>query len=701
MSDSSIPGVSFHSLGEGKMGPLVQAHDWSKTSLGPIHSWPKSLKTHVSTMLALPAPSIIFWGEDQVQIYNDGYSVIMGPRHPKHLGSTFKECWPEAFTVIDPWMKRVTQNAEVVVVDKSMIPLTRHGFVEECYFTFTFSPLLDDEGKIGGLLQIVTEITESVLSNRRLEYLRKISIPASPQLNRNESLIKPLSFNPQDIRFALLFLPKGTSSQLELVGTFGIEENCKNALGFEQLMRHVHDTYSLNLSHEINQFQNILPHLPSEPWEEYTQQAMVIPVKSFEGSTPKGVLVLGISPRLKFDDLYRNFFVDTAREFALKLEADERYFQNLEIHRAYNFVNSVIENVPLMIFVKDAKELRFTRFNRAGEELLGYSQEELIGKNDYDFFTKSEADFFTNKDRATLASGKILDIPEEPIQTKFKGQRILHTKKITLYDESGNPEYLLGLSEDISEKKQAEEQRLMLLKEQFARVEAEKMVQQRDDFISIAAHELRTPLTSIGILTHLVSNFLATIEVQNIQKYIEIAQKSVHQVARLSKLIENLLDVTRANSGRLIIDKSETNLSEVIYQTVKNLDPEILRAKCKLELQLDTSIIGMWDVVRIEQILVNLLSNAIKFGAGKPILVSTKVVGTKAMLVVQDQGIGISKLDQERLFNRFERAVSVKSYGGLGLGLYISRQIALAHGGDIRIQSELGSGSSFILELPL
>jgi PAS domain S-box-containing protein len=127
-----------------------------------------------------------------------------------------------------------------------------------------------------------------------------------------------------------------------------------------------------------------------------------------------------------------------------------------ELKESDSFLNAIIEHIPNMIFVKDAKELRFVRFNKAGEELLGYSREELIGKNDYDIFPKEEADFFTEKDRNVLSSGEHLDIPEEPIQTKYRGERILHTKKIAILDDEGKPRYLLGISEDITERKKAE-----------------------------------------------------------------------------------------------------------------------------------------------------------------------------------------------------------------------------------------------------
>jgi PAS domain S-box-containing protein len=117
------------------------------------------------------------------------------------------------------------------------------------------------------------------------------------------------------------------------------------------------------------------------------------------------------------------------------------------------FLDSIIENIPLMIFVKEAKDLRFIRFNHAAEELLGFSKAEMIGKNDYDFFPKNQADFFTEKDIQVLKNRVLVDIPEEPIETKNKGKRVLHTRKIPLLDKEGVPIYLLGISEDITEKK--------------------------------------------------------------------------------------------------------------------------------------------------------------------------------------------------------------------------------------------------------
>jgi PAS domain S-box-containing protein len=136
-----------------------------------------------------------------------------------------------------------------------------------------------------------------------------------------------------------------------------------------------------------------------------------------------------------------------------------------ELEETTGFLDSIVENIPNMIFVKDAEELRFVRFNRAGEELIGVSREEMIGKNDYDFFPKTEADFFVAKDREVLESGQLVDIQEETIQTALQGTRYLHTTKVPVYGTDGRPKFLLGISEDITERKRAEAERELLLDE--------------------------------------------------------------------------------------------------------------------------------------------------------------------------------------------------------------------------------------------
>jgi PAS domain S-box-containing protein len=177
--------------------------------------------------------------------------------------------------------------------------------------------------------------------------------------------------------------------------------------------------------------------------------------------------------------------------------------ETMEVRR---FLDSVIEHIPNMIFLKDASDLKFVRLNHAGEVLLGYHRDQLIGKNDYDFFPPEQADFFTSKDREVLKGRDAVDIADEPIKTR-RGTRYLHTKKIPIYDDLGKPLYLLGISEDITEKKAAEQQKLSLLKEQTARAEMERNVRYLS-FLSKASAVMSESL-DIDTMIKSVASFVA------------------------------------------------------------------------------------------------------------------------------------------------------------------------------------------------
>jgi hypothetical protein len=175
----------------GELGARVLAVDWSRTRLGPMTRWPRSLKSLVCTVLEMPTPAIIFWGPDQTQLYNQGYAAIMGPRHPRYLGAPYKECWPETYPVIFPWMQRVLERGEVIQVTNTHINLTRHGFDEEAHFTFTFSPLRDDEGQIAGIFQPVVEVTDAVLARRPT-----LAACSSSTTTRTRRTCSPLTSRP-------------------------------------------------------------------------------------------------------------------------------------------------------------------------------------------------------------------------------------------------------------------------------------------------------------------------------------------------------------------------------------------------------------------------------------------------------------------------------------------------------------------------
>ena len=233
--------------------------------------------------------------------------------------------------------------------------------------------------------------------------------------------------------------------------------------------------------------------------------------------------------------------------------------------------------------------------------------------------------------------------------------------------------------------------------------EALDAVRMRDDFLAVAAHELRTPLTSLLLQVQLLERALRSDGRDRPEvaataiKGVSAAQK---QARRLSVLVDGLLDVARLASNRMSLRVEELDLRELIDGALAAMAPDFQRAGCKVTLTVPPKVVVNWDRVRIEQVVTNLLSNAIKFGAGRPIEVRVEASASSVQIAVRDHGMGIATEDQERIFGRFERAVSTRHFGGLGLGLYISMQILRAHHGSMRVESQPGQGACFIVDLP-
>jgi PAS domain S-box-containing protein len=261
----------------------------------------------------------------------------------------------------------------------------------------------------------------------------------------------------------------------------------------------------------------------------------------------------------------------------------------------------------------------------------------------------------------------------------------------------------IGAVADVTDRKRAEAEREALLaREQAARAEAEAGLRARDEFLSIASHELKTPLTplqlQVQLLVHsLRTGGLASVPPERLGAMLESAER---QSKRFAALIEDLLDVSRVAAGRLELEPEAVDLAEVARGVAARFELELTRSGSSLTLALDGPVVGHWDRLRLEQVVTNLLSNAVKYGAGGPIEVRVEGEGGLARLVVRDRGIGIAAEDQGRIFGRFERAASSRHYGGLGMGLYITRQIVEAHGGSVRVASAPGAGSTFTVELP-
>ncbi|HEX9052323.1 MAG TPA: PAS domain-containing sensor histidine kinase, partial [Anaeromyxobacter sp.] len=258
-------------------------------------------------------------------------------------------------------------------------------------------------------------------------------------------------------------------------------------------------------------------------------------------------------------------------------------------------------------------------------------------------------------------------------------------------DVDGRP-CVIAAVRDVTERKKLEERAQLWRK-------ATAEVRERDEFLSIASHELRTPVTALQLQLQLLQRG-AQRSLEELPHLLEgKVQVLERQTRRIAILVNELLDVSRMRLGKIELRYEDTDLAEIARDVVSHLRGEIGRAGSRLRLDLAPAP-GRWDRVRIEQVVTNLLVNAAKFGEGKPVVVAVDSDETRARLRVSDRGIGIAVDSQARVFERFERAVPSEHFGGLGIGLYIVRQVVDAHGGEVRVESTPGAGATFTVDLP-
>ncbi|MCK6530378.1 ATP-binding protein [Myxococcota bacterium] len=362
-----------------------------------------------------------------------------------------------------------------------------------------------------------------------------------------------------------------------------------------------------------------------------------------------------------------------------------------EARRSSMFLHSIVENIPDMVFVKEAEDLRFVLWNRVGEQLLGIPRSQLIGRTDYDVFPEHEADFFTRKDREAIRRGGIVDIPEEPIHVASGAVRWLHTKKITLPDEAGRPAYLLGISEDVTERRAAEQQRLRVVDR------LRELDEVRARFVANVTHELRTPLTLILGLTHRLRQEADLLP--EVRRDLEAIERSA---AVLHRLVDDLLDAARMDAGKLRAEHARIDLAALVRRTCSGFEVLASRDGVSFAVETPPVLSATVDPDRMERALSNLLSNAFKHvvRGGQVRCTLTTAVG-RGVIEVADDGPGVPAEARERVFERFVQLGDDARAGGTGLGLAIVKEVAWLHDGSVSVGEAPEGGALFTFEVPL
>lgn len=380
-------------------------------------------------------------------------------------------------------------------------------------------------------------------------------------------------------------------------------------------------------------------------------------------------------------------FSDTTATHRLRQEAQDSLL----------FSDTILDNLPHMVFVKEAKDLRFVRFNKAGENLLGMSSRELLGKNDYDFFPREQADHFVAKDRQTLASPRPLDIPEEEIDTPH-GRRTLHTTKISVRDERNVPTYLIGISEDVTDRKAQQE----VIELQRAALVHSARLSALGEMAGGIAHEINNPLAIIRGVGEQIEALVQD-QAPDRSRLGVLAGRLTATVDRIAAIVSGLRDFSRDGEGDPFQD---VPVKDLVLKTLTLCSEKFKTHGIPIDAQgLEPDVRILCQPVRFSQVLVNLFNNAFDALDGLPpearktlILTAAFAPSGEVKIGVRDTGPGIPDRLVPKIMMPF---FTTKPVGqGTGLGLSIARGICEAHGGALSYARGPEGGAAFTISLP-
>ena len=403
LADSSINFRAEEYLaGGGEMGALMRALDWTQTTVGPVSTWPQSLQTAVSICIGSRHPIEIWWGPQYVRFYNDAYRPILGAdKHPQFLGRPGRECWGEIWDQIGPMLDSVRATGIATWAEDYPLMVTRNGYVEETYFTFSYGPLRDETGGVGGIFCACTETTARVQGERRLRLLRELTARTSEARDVEEVCVlsaETLMTNAKDIAFVSIYQIPEDRQEARLVASSGLAENSVARPTSVSLSRPDDSGWSFENVAQSGQAELVTDlftrfgELPDGHWPEPAQSAYVLPILIRGRALPTGIIVIGVSPRVALDDLYKDFCTQVAEQLsraiadAIALEAERKRVEEAseQERRERARLNDIFIQAPTFIAVTQGRQHTFELANPPYYQLIGHR--EIIGKQVRDVF---------------------------------------------------------------------------------------------------------------------------------------------------------------------------------------------------------------------------------------------------------------------------------------------------------------------------
>ena len=687
MSRDGEPATTALLIGGGAAGDLIRSIDWSQTPIGPIAAWPRSLLSMVQTLLHSRHPMFLWWGPELIQLYNDAYAPSFGEgKHPRAMGQRGPECWGEIWPIIGPQIEAVMTRAEPTWHEDALVPIYRNGKIEEVYWTYGYSPVFDDDQRVGGTLVVCTETTSRVIANRRQRFLRRVGErtsvhDAGPALEAAFAVVPTLH---EDIPFACLYDAAGACS---LVAGQGPGDAILAELG--PRVAALSGPARLTLARLI----------AAGPWPEPVTEVFATPLRH------NRALAFGLSSRLSFDDAYREFLM----EFVEHIVQAEQRREAFSIRAAAEAERrDLLLQAPVPTALMTGPQHRFELANPRYVEMVG---REVVGKTYLEAFPELTDTPLPGILDTVYRTG-VPFVTEEllvPIDREGAGSPQPCYFKFSLQpikDAAGVVFGMMVVAVDITTVVRAREaevaahaQLLHAHNERAALVrELETANRAKDEFLAMLGHELRNPLAPI-----VTALDLARLHDQRRGPEYDVIQR---QLDHLIRLVDDLLDVSKVSQGKIELKREDVDIAEVIAKAIEMSAHLIEQRMHKLTVDVAPPSIRTWgDPVRLAQIVANLLTNAARYTEpGGAIAVSARSDGATIEIRVADNGRGIPAELLPKVFDLFFQGhrISERASGGLGLGLTLVKNFVMLHGGSVTAASAgLGHGSELTVTLPV
>jgi signal transduction histidine kinase/GAF domain-containing protein len=743
--------------GRGEMATLIRTKLWSDTPLGPVETWPGSLRTAVSICLGSRHPIVLWWGPERWMFYNDAYRPMLGEsKHPQFLGASGQACWAEIWDVIGPMMEQVIETGEATWSEDLLLLMRRHGYLEETYFTFSYSPIRDEDGKPYGIFNACAESTARVLGERRMKLLRELTVSVGTEDEAARRSAEVLEQAGRDIPFALLYLRDGDDGAVRLAASAGVDSTAHSSLtkvertGADGRGWPVGGALTGGKPVVVEDLAARFDAIPTGPWDEPARRAMLLPVGRSGAGAAAGVLILAISPRRAFDDAYRRFFdlvatqvstaLSAAKAYDLERERAERF---AEVDRAktgfFNNVSHEFGEGPASAgpnrdqgraaaYVSEASRWRGAAASdrrRPAEPPVPAGPRILLAEDNADmreYIVRLLAPRWkidaVEDGQAALEALRAAPpdlVLSDVMMPRLDGIGLLRAIRgdpktatipfLLLSARAGEEAVVSGLdtgADDYLVKPFSAPELLSRVGThlELARArrawatEIERVNQELEAFSYSVSHDLRAPLRAIDGFSKALSNEQAGLGEKG-RHYLERIRAGTQ---RMSDLIDDLLKLSRI--ARTPVRRERVDLSTLANEVAEELRRREPHRAVTIDVATGLSADGDRQLVRI--VLDNLLGNAWKFTSKRPegrIQFGVETIASGRAFFVRDNGAGFDMSYADKLFAPFQRLHKASEFDGTGIGLATVQRIITRHAGHLSAVGEADVGATFFFTL--